>query len=86
MLFFFVESNSEVQRKYGALFNSRGNKGTSKSILTAFSWYLMKTNLAKEGIFTKVGFSALESVEKENLHNVLFYLNIKALEKIENEQ
>lgn len=45
----------------------------------------MKREIAKDGIFTKPNMTPLESVNKEPMHNVLFYLNVKALENKENE-
>ena len=62
-------------------------KGSGKeSILNNFSWYIMKREIAKAGVFNKQGLTPLESVNKENLHNILFYLNLQALENKENEQ
>ena len=46
----------------------------------------MKRNVAKENIFTKQGMTAIESVEQTNIHDILFYLNIQAIEAKENEQ
>lgn len=46
----------------------------------------MKRNVAKDGIFTTGNLSPLKSVELTNLHDVLFYLNINAIEAKENEQ
>lgn len=40
----------------------------------------MKREVAKDGVFTEPNRSPLESVNKANLHDILFYLNLKALE------
>ena len=46
----------------------------------------MKREIAKTGVFNKQGMTPIESVNKENLHTILFYLNLQALENKENEQ
>ena len=46
----------------------------------------MKRNVAKDNVFTRPDLTPLQSVEKANLHDVLYYLNLQALEAKENER
>lgn len=39
----------------------------------------MKETLAEKGIFNKQGLTPMQSVEKANLHDVLFNLNLQSL-------
>lgn len=43
-------------------------------------WYISKKEVAKEGVFNTAGLSPMESVEQREVNEVLYYLNIKALE------
>jgi len=45
----------------------------------------MKRNIAKEGLFNQKGLTPMQSVERTNLHDILFYLNVQAIEVKEND-
>lgn len=40
----------------------------------------MKYDIAESGIFNKQGLTPYESVNKENIHNVLRYANVRAIQ------
>jgi hypothetical protein len=46
----------------------------------------MKRNIAREGVFTKPDLTPMKSIERANLHDILYYLNLQAIEAKENEQ
>lgn len=46
---------------------------------------MTKRDIAKTGIFNKPNLTPLQSVEKENLHNILYYVNLQILENEENQ-
>ena len=43
-------------------------------------------NLAEKGYFNKQGLTPIESVDKTNVHDVLFLLNLQSAISKENEQ
>ena len=40
----------------------------------------MKYDIAESGVFNKQGLTPYESVNRENLHNVLRYSNVRAIQ------
>jgi hypothetical protein len=46
----------------------------------------MKRDVALKGLFNQPNLTPLESVNKTNLHDVLFLLNLQSLEAKENQQ
>ena len=51
-----------------------------------FTWEILGRNLAEKGYLNKPNMTPLESIRKENLHTVLYYINLQAIEAKENEQ
>lgn len=43
----------------------------------------MKYDIAESGVFNKQGLTPYESVNRENLHNVLRYANVRAIQSDE---
>jgi len=77
LLVFFFAVQSKIIKKYRGIFS-----GTSKeeNRLSKYHWIPIRHNVAESGVFNKEGYTPYESVGRENLHNVLVRLDIKALE------
>lgn len=57
----------------------------SSKIMQGFGWLNTLYTIAREGVFTKEPYNAVESVLKENLYSVFTYYSFKTAENEFNE-
>jgi len=74
---FFYSIENKITKKYNQLFRG-GGKGSGR--LSGQSWNIMKYDIAESGVFNKRGLTPYESVNRENLHDVLRYANVRAVQ------
>lgn len=83
MFVFFYEIENKIAKKYRAVFSGGNGKSKGISSLSNQVWNIMKYDIAESGVFNKQGLTPYESVNRENLHNVLRYANVRAIQSDE---
>ncbi len=79
--FFFEQTNDGIVRRYKNLFRDGGTKSIAvakaSKIMKPFGWLNTLYDLALDGVFTRDGKDAMQSVKDEKLYKVLTYLSWK---------
>ena len=79
--FFFEQTNFGISKRYKNLFRNGGTKSIAVAkasrILKPFGWLNTLYDLANDGVFTRDGKDAIQSVKDEKLYKVLTYLSWK---------
>ena len=79
MDFFFDSSSRHIEQKYPNLKSNRADAIAKKvsNIISGYGWLNSIYAIAKDGIFTKQPYNAVESVEEEDVYKVLTYMSWK---------
>ena len=79
--FFFEQTNFGINQRYKNLFRDGGTKSIAvakaSKIMKPFGWLNTLYDLALDGVFTRDGKDAMQSVKDEKLYKVLTYLSWK---------
>ena len=79
--FFFEQKNISINQRYKNLFRNGGTKSIavakSSKIMKPFGWLNSLYDIALDGVFTRDGKDAMQSVKDEKLYKVLTYLSWK---------
>ena len=79
MGFFFDSSSKFVEQKYPNLKGGHRDPIAKKlaGIISGYGWLNSIYEIAKDGIFTKEPYSAVESIEEAKVYDVLTYMSWK---------
>ena len=79
--FFFEQENNSIGSRYKNLFRNGQTKSIAvakaSKIMKPFGWLNTLYDIALDGVFTKDGKDAMQSVKDEKLYKVLTYLSWK---------
>jgi hypothetical protein len=79
--FFFEQENNIIFRTYQNLFREGGTKSIAVAkasrIMKPFGWLNTMYDISLDGLFTKDGKDAIQSVKDEKLYKILTYLSWK---------
>ena len=79
--FFFEQTNDLISKRYPNLFRSGSTKSIAvakaSKIMKPYGWLNTLYDLALDGIFTKKGKDAIQSVKDEKFYKVMTYLSWK---------
>ena len=79
--FFFEQTNYSINQRYKNLFRDGGTKSIAvakaSKIMKPFGWLNTLYDLSLDGVFTRDGNDAMQSVKDEKLYKVMTYLSWK---------
>ena len=79
--FFFEQENNSITRRYQNLFRDGQTKSIAvakaSKIMKPFGWLNTLYDLSLDGVFTRDGKDAMQSVKDEKLYKVMTYLSWK---------
>lgn len=78
--FFFEQTNNRISKSYPNLFRGGTNNiavAKASKIMKPFGWLNTLYDLAIDGVFTKNGKDAIQSVKDESLYKVLTFMSWK---------